>query len=65
MLTLIRLSDFKNRRCIEANLDEDPWDEIEDTSNDNVYNSGSSSNIDDIDENFIEDFIAQHPPVKL
>ena len=40
---------------IEANLEEDPWDEIEDTSNDNVNNSESSSNIDDIDENFIEE----------
>lgn len=40
---------------IEANLEEDPWDEIEDTSNDNVNNSELSSNIDDIDENFIEE----------
>ncbi len=40
---------------IEANLDEDPWDEIEDTSNDNVKNNESSSNIDDVNENFIEE----------
>ena len=46
---------------IEASLDEDPWDEIEDTSintnNDKDDNTEITSDIDNVNENFIEDSI--------
>ena len=35
---------------IEADLEEDPWDEIEDTTN-------TDKNIDNVNENFMEDTI--------
>ena len=46
---------------IEASLDEDPWDEIEDTNintnNDKDDNTQVTSDIDNVNENFIEDSI--------
>ena len=46
---------------IEADLEEDPWDEIEDTTDASKNIDGDSSetnkNIDNVNENFIEDTI--------
>jgi spore coat protein E len=50
---------------IEASLDEDPWDEIEDTNidtnkdvnNDSKDDNSGTSEIDNVNENFIEDTI--------